>query len=168
MRASDSSTSVWRRSRTATVLIGVGIACGAVVIAIGSAAFLAYELTNTELASAEAAAAIVTAARSGIAQRQPMIEIGTPVVRRSPPAAHAPIRVLHLLAYNASSRKLVRSDLPVWLLRWISIDGQIRLANVDAWGGAGRVTLDDLERYGPGVIVDMALSDERRLLVWAS
>ena len=64
-----------------------------------------------------------------------------------------------------AARKLVRVDLPGWLLKWLSARGTIRLANLEMFNDSrDRLTLEDIERHTPGVIV--AGAGRTRVLVW--
>jgi len=59
-------------------------------------------------------------------------------------------------------------DLPFWLLRLVPSG---RLGNVSGSGSdfsfeSGRITVDDLERHGPGLILDSKDSRNAQILIW--
>ena len=78
-----------------------------------------------------------------------------PVVRRDPDAAIHELRTLHVLAYDADDGTLTRGAFPVGLLRTLTLGGRIRLMGAGFLGGPDeRLTLGDLERHGPGLVLD--------------
>jgi hypothetical protein len=73
---------------------------------------------------------------------------------------------LHALSYSPQRHAFVRADFPPWLLWIVTVDGRVRLVNIDIIQKNGeRLTLDDLDRHGPGLIFDARLPT-RRMLVW--
>jgi hypothetical protein len=92
-------------------------------------------------------------------------------IHRAPDRPRQPVDALHLLLYDAGDRRLVRVTVPGWLLRLaptskgrtsIRIDGVEGLDDHD-----NPVTLEDLERHGPGLIFDGRDRRRRgRLLAW--
>lgn len=77
------------------------------------------------------------------------------------------LSTLHVLAFDSDSEEMVRFSLPFWLLRMKS--GPIRLsAYSQGWDDRG-VSFDvrDIEKAGPGIIIDAKEDREGRLLVWA-
>lgn len=93
------------------------------------------------------------------------IRIHRPVEKQSP----AEISTLHLFAWNHRDGKIVRLDLPFWLLRLQPHSGSVH------WNWSGdeldldnlRVTVEDLERHGPGLVLDFEGRHGERLLVWS-
>jgi hypothetical protein len=76
------------------------------------------------------------------------------------------LTTLHLLAYNDDDGNLVRMDIPFWLLRLKK--GPINLgASRNGWSDRMRITVEDLERYGPGIILEASPRDRGRALLWA-
>jgi hypothetical protein len=70
---------------------------------------------------------------------------------------------LNVLAFNPRDDKVVHVDVPFWLLRLKSGTsfgaGDINLVKL-------RLTVEDLERYGPALIVNHQDSDGARVVVW--
>jgi len=156
--------------RSVAVAVAWGLAAIGVVVVLTLA--LAFQRdTVTRFVTPEAAAAEFARVRARFGAARPMIELygrnGASVIRRRTAAPRHPLSELHVLAYNPRSRKLVRADIPAWLLRAVSLGGWIRLAAVDASNAAGRITLEDLERHGPGLLLSLQASDRRQVLVWA-
>ena len=62
--------------------------------------------------------------------------------------------------------KLVKFSIPFWLLRMKS--GPIRIGSyANGWDDSRvRFTIEDLERHGPGLLIDETERTEGRVLVW--
>ncbi len=81
-------------------------------------------------------------------------------------AAPGTTTTLHVLAYDAGQGRLVRVDLPAWLLR-LARRGRVRVNGLDALpDSVERLTIGDLERHGPGLVLDATTPDGARVLVW--
>jgi hypothetical protein len=73
---------------------------------------------------------------------------------------------LHVLAFDNDDEDLAQFSLPWWLLRMKS--GPIRLsAYQQGWDDRGvSFRVEDIEKHGPGIIVDVK-RNEGRMLIWA-
>jgi len=73
---------------------------------------------------------------------------------------------LNVMAFDPDDEKVVRMDIPFWLLR-------LKSGGSFAVGGGAvdlaklRLTVEDLERYGPTLIVDHKDRKGSRVLVWS-
>jgi hypothetical protein len=74
---------------------------------------------------------------------------------------------LNLLAFDPSDGRIVRFSLPFWLLRMKAGGATIDLNGNRMDLEDLRLTVDDLERYGPSLIVDHLAPDGDRVLVWS-
>jgi hypothetical protein len=157
--------------RTWRAVVGVAaIIVGAIaVLLVGGGAYIIYNHTAAQFVDAAAADAQFDAERARFAGQQPLIElrgVDVPVVHRQPSAPRREVTALHVLSYDTRTRKLVRAEIPGWLLRFVSAHGSIRLANLEMFDDErDRITLEDLERHGPGLIVDA--QGRSRVLVWS-
>jgi hypothetical protein len=149
------------------ILIVLGL-----VVAGGSAYFVARHI-HAQTVSAVSAEEQLTRGRERFAGQTPLIEIGDdgePVVHRPPAdAARAPLTALHALVYNAESGKLLTINVPMWLLRMMPAHNRFMFVNddLDFDSRRTRVTVEDLERHGPGLILDGQARDGARILIWA-
>jgi hypothetical protein len=112
------------------------------------------------------------AVRSRYPGQQPLIQLvdGHPeyvAERASQSASSTPLSAVHVMAYDRDEGKVVTFSLPFWLLRMKS--GPIRIsAYQQGWDDHGvSFRIEDIEKHGPGIIVDAAERDEGRVLVWA-
>jgi hypothetical protein len=99
-----------------------------------------------------------------------VIKDGEPVVTEAPAASPGkPVEALHIIIWDPDEQKVVKLNMPFWLLRMTK--GQpIRISSHDDSGGKAmklRITADDLEKRGPGLILDHKEATGERVLVWA-
>ncbi len=137
---------------------------------IGGGAYFVYRHVQARFVGVDTAAADFSRERARFAGQTPLIGFDAddePVVNRPPGSApEQEVRVLHALVYDANAHKLVQAEVPGWLIRLMSAGGTIRIANIDLSGSEGRVTLADLERHGPGLVLDRHTSRGSQVLIW--
>ena len=112
-------------------------------------------------------AAVRRGAAPGFPGQQPLIQLvdGTPAVRRRARRRGVIARTLttlHVLAYDRDEGNMVTFSLPFWLLRMKS--GPIRIsAYQQGWDDRGvSFRVEDIEKHGPGIIVDVDANGRRR------
>lgn len=153
--------------RTRIVLGVVGVAVVLVVGLLGTGAFIVLRnLRITETTAAEAAS-VIDEARARYASRPPLIEIDPArkyVHVNRPPTTEARKSVDHIeiFAWQAEEGKLVRTRAPIWLMRFSMINV---LSQLGVTPDAVRLTVDDVERYGQGRLVDVTTPGGDRALV---
>jgi hypothetical protein len=99
-----------------------------------------------------------------------VIKDGEPVVSDAPATAPGkPVEALHIIVWDPDERKVIKLNMPFWLLRMTK--GQpIKISSNDDPDGQPvklQITADDLERRGPGLILDHREASGERVLVWA-
>jgi hypothetical protein len=74
---------------------------------------------------------------------------------------------VHVLAYDPDEGRLVRLSIPFWLLRLktgnASIDFNGRKMDLDDL----RLSVDDLERFGPTLIAEHKTPEGSHVIVWS-
>jgi hypothetical protein len=128
------------------------------------------EHMTIEAATGTSADAAFDDIRQRFRDKAPLLEMhGSAVARRNPPDAEAPrtsLTTMHVLAWDAREEKLARFEIPFWF---------VRLKETPIHFGTYATGLDDLkvsltaaevERYGPGIIVDIERSGRDRALLW--
>jgi hypothetical protein len=156
-----------------SILIAVIVIVVALGIAlVGGSAYFISRHVRAQFVSTAGAEAQFASARQRFVGQTPLIEMrkgAEPLIHRPAEDAHAaPIEVIHAIVYSPDSRKLVSVNLPLWLLRMAPGKRFSFLDdNVDFDSGRVRLTLDDVERHGPGLILDQADRYGARVLVWA-
>ena len=165
------------RKTWVSILIAAVILFGVLALAVvGGTAFFIYRHVHAEFTNETSAEREFAGARARFATQRPLIELrknDDPIVHRDLiPAAPSTQRIdaLRVLAYDDRARKLVRVSIPFWLLRLMptrhlaflndeGIDFDIDAERV-------RLTVEDLERRGPGLVLDQADRRGSRVLVW--
>jgi hypothetical protein len=158
------------RSVLRTVAIAGAIVAGVVAAVVAaSVVVLLSRYVQKEDVGPDSAAREFEQVRSRFASRLPLIEFRgfqDPTVRRTPSAPRHELVALHVLAYSPDDGKLTRADFPANILRFMSAGGRLRLMNLDTFGDdRDRITLEDLERHGPGLILDVGGGAVGQLLV---
>jgi hypothetical protein len=146
-------------------LAGLGI--------IGGGVYYVYRHVNARFASTESAAEEFAHEEARFAGQQALIEIREgdhPIVQKPTTSApHAELQRLCGLAYDPRNHKLVRFNIPMWLLRLAPSRRMSFLRDAgDLDFDADRIhlTVDDLDRRGPGLILDHEDPRGTRVLVW--
>lgn len=142
-------------------------------LAISASLFLSMTDWHT-LTAAEAEARLaeaVIAAGGTEPYLQVLPDNGILLRRELEPPAPAPIGRLHLLAWIPERSKLLEVRVPGWFVR-LKSGASFGLAALaaefaDELGGAKPLKMEDLQRRGPGLLLDLQLERGRRLLLWS-
>jgi hypothetical protein len=78
----------------------------------------------------------------------------------------APPTILSVLAYHASSQRLIRADVPLWFLKLKGPAATLALRDTGFDLEALGLTASDLERSGPGLVLDDRSSDGSAILAF--
>ncbi len=113
--------------------------------------------------------------RARFAGQEPLVEFSgkgrteDAIVHRPPDnAPRAEIHTVRCLIYDFQQGHLIHVDVPGWVLRMLPRNGRYgRGFNADFGDefDRHRVTLDDLERHGLGLVVE-GRNDNTRILIW--
>jgi hypothetical protein len=158
--------------RTKTILLVVaGLAiCGFVVIA-GTAVWLFSSAVSTSAADEGTALKTLSDVRARFEGTEPLIALrpnGAALTRAVPQqAASARLQSVQVLTWSSREAKLSRITVPFWLLRMK--DGPIGLAKnagIETEDVDIEFTVEEIERYGPALLLDHTEGDGTRVLVW--
>jgi hypothetical protein len=159
-----------------SILIAGVIVVGILAVSVvGGAAYFIYRHVNTTFTATETAESEFTRARARFAGQQPLIELrrdDEPLIHRemvaeAPPTAYK-LEALRVLAYDRHAGKLVRVSIPFWLLRLAPSKHFSVLDDngFDLDSDHVRLTIEDIERRGPGLIMDAKDRRGSHVLVW--
>ena len=162
-------------TRRRWVLILFGVAVLVVFIGIGAIiAVTAWFQQNLQVETRTAAAAEqeFDAVRKQFADRLPLLEMhdGRPrfTAEHDQPAPASPARLesLNVLAWDPDDQHLARVAIPFWLVR---MKAEPFRFSAYASGFDDRIDLrpQDIEKYGPGIILDTQRDSGARVLLWA-
>jgi hypothetical protein len=155
------------------VLLGIVLFVG--VLSVGCVAgavwFFRQNLQVTDTAD-DSAMQQLDAVRAKFAGQQPLIQLvdGKPQLvgdRGGETKTRTPLKTLHVMAFDSDEGKLVNFSLPWWIIRMKS--GPIRIsAYQQGWDDRGvSFRVEDIEKHGPGIIVDVTEDGEGRVIIWA-
>jgi hypothetical protein len=161
------------------VPIVAGIVIFVVIVGLGLVAGLVYMVTRQvgvqTMASVSAGSDEFDRIRAALSGQKPFIELpaedsdADPVVHREmeiQPTGQ--VKVIHVRVWSPRDRKLVRVDLPMWTLRLMGSKPIKIQTGHDTFGGVSlQVTAEDVDRRGPGLILEHAGRRGERLLVWS-
>ena len=160
-----------------SILIAAVIIVGIMAVAVvGGTVFFFSRHISTQFTPSDNAAQQFAQARQRFAGQQPLIEMrkgDQPLLHREAiPKTMSPVKLdtLRVLAYDTNAGKLVHVSIPFWLLRlapsknFSMANNGFDLDNFDA--DRMHLTLEDLERRGPGLILDQADRRGSQVLVW--
>jgi hypothetical protein len=166
----SSTRKTWVSVLIAAVIV-VGILAAA---AVGGTAFFISRHVQTQVTPSENAEQRFLEARARFNGQRPLLELrrdDRPVVNRdvlSGPASTVKLEALRVLAYDQHERKLVNVSIPFWLLR-LAPSNKFSFLNdrgIDFDSDRIHLTIEDLERRGPGLILDQADRRGSQVLVW--
>jgi hypothetical protein len=149
-------------------VIVVGVLIALAVVGVGLAVVLFMGTTEFSTADRSRADEVWREIRGRFGDTPPLLDVRDherAVLSREPPASPAPrpLESLHIAAWDPEDASLFRMTLPFWLLRLKS--GTFTIGE----GTHARrldVTVEDLERFGPALVVDHEDSRGDRVLVW--
>src|SRR5262245_10074289 len=174
--ASKTPTWVW-------VVFGILGFCALIFIAIvGGSIFMFRTHVHTDAVPKQAAQEQFDRQRNRFAGQQPLVQVAkadgndSKVVVHRPPATatrHETLQAIRVLTYGERNGQLVTIEVPVWLARWaLSNRGEngrrkVSLGNGSVELESGDLTFEDIERNGPGLILDVVDERGAQVLVWA-
>lgn len=154
----------------------VAIVCLLALAVVGGTAFFIYRHVESTATNELTAEQEFNAARTRFAGQQPLIEIRRegeePILHRDllrdAKMPDKPLESLRVLAYDDVAGKLVRVNIPFWLLRIVPSKNLSFLNDegIDIDTRRIRLTLEDVERRGPGLLLDQKDRHGSQVLVW--
>ena len=166
-----SNRRTWISILIAAVII-VGLLAAA---AVGGTAYFFYNHVHTQNAETADAAREFATARQRFTGQPALIEMrrnDEPLLHKeliTREAVDRPLESLRVLAYDPDDEKLVRISIPFWLLRLAPSNKRMSFLNengVDFDSERVHLTLEDLERRGPGLVLDHKDRRGSLVLVW--
>jgi len=150
-----------------TLSVGALVAAAFIALAGTSAYFVLRHMDKRASGEPEAVRAF-DAVKARFGARPPLIEILDPRsvdIRINRPADASPTHVdtIHVINWKSDAGELSTADLPLWLMRFSSVNVLSQLGVAPA---KFRLTVNDIERYGPGIVVDYGSAGAFRVLVW--
>lgn len=153
----------------AFVVLGI---LGLVAMA-GFGFYYASRHIQTRAATPDSAARDFAEIRARFSGQQPLIELDDKgrflrahTDRKAAPHGRTPESV-NVLAYDPDEERLVRLSIPFWLLRLKTGDASIDFNGRKMDLEDLRLSVDDLERFGPTLIAEHKTPDGSHVIVWS-
>jgi hypothetical protein len=146
-----------------------------VAAAVGGGIYMVSKHVKTELVGRTSAEEQFVRQRERFAGQQPLIEMTgesgdqeVKVHRSAGAARKSELQTLRVMVYDAHEGRIVHVDLPFWLIRLMPSG---RMSEVSGAGSgfsfeSGHITVDDLERHGPGLVMDARDNKDAQILIW--
>ena len=158
------------------ILLGIAATFVLVVIVlVGGAIFEFRQHVHNEYAEGTVAEQEFARTRARFGSQQPLIEFSgkgnsdDAIVHRPPAdAPRVQIHTLRCLIYDLQQGHLIHVDVPGWLLSMMPNSGRYGGGFNADFGDEferHRITIDDLERHGLGLVLD-GHNDNTRMLIW--
>jgi hypothetical protein len=155
--------------RTALWLVAAGVITMFVIV--GSVSFVVWRHTSITKPAAAEADGVFTMIRERYKGRTPLIELKDPTppmigvkINRPPATAQRQnIKHFHVAVWDSRQGTFVRSSVPVW---WMQFNANNVLTNLGVPLGGYNLSVQDVERYGPGIIIDFQPPGGGHMLVW--
>jgi len=152
-------------------VVVIGVLC--VVAMAGIGLYFFSQHVETRSASPANAARDFEQVKARFGGQKPLIELDDrghylrSNTDRTPPANAKPPESINVMAFDPHDGRIVRLSIPFWLIRL-----KMRGATIDLNGNHMdledlRLTAEDLERFGPTLIVDHKNASGERVLVWS-
>jgi hypothetical protein len=147
---------------------GVALVAIALAALAGTGAYFVLRHMDKRPGGESEAVQVISGVKTRFGSRPPLVEIADArradirIYRPTEPNP-APVDTIHIVNWKSETGELVRADVPLWLMRFSSLNilSQLGLAPTKF-----RLTVGDVERYGPGIVVDYGSPGAFRLLVW--
>jgi hypothetical protein len=152
-------------------IVAVGILC--VIAMAGAGMYFVAKNIQTRTVSSDTAAAEFDTIRKRFSNQKALIELDErgnflrSNTDRPAPANAAPPEKLYVLAFDPDDGGLVRMSIPFWLLRMKSHGATIDFSGNEMDLEDLKLTVEDLERFGPSLILDQKNEGGDRVLVWS-
>ena len=155
------------------VILGIAGVCILLVIAMAGAGIYYFsQHVDASTVTAADASQEFDAVRARFHGQKPLIELDAKgnflrsnTDREAPPGVRRP-ESLHVMAFDPDDGGLVKVTIPFWLLR-------MKMKGAVDFGGSGmtledlKVTVEDLDRFGPSLVLDQTNDGGDRVLVWS-
>lgn len=149
-------------------LVGVSLVVLAFLALAATSAFFVLRHLDYRPATEAAASKDFEAIRLRFGERPHLIQVvdagkrDFKINRPEQPAGRR-ISTLHVLTWSQEDGEVFQTEIPIWLMRFNMVNV---LSQLGVTPERFRLTVQDLERYGPGVVIDYRKPGENRVLIW--
>ena len=155
-----------------SIIVGVVVMCVLGLVGM-AAAGLWFAKTHIDVRTVSAATAVTDfeEVRRQFTNQKPLIELderGHFVhANTDRPTSDRRPQSLNVMAFDPDEGRVVKMDIPFWLLRLKMRGSRVDIGHDSFDLSDMKLTVEDLERYGPTLIVDHKGRAGERVLVWS-
>ena len=158
------------RNTRRTILVAVaGVVVAVGIVGVSLAAWFFVSVFDAGPESHTAATRSFDQVRQRFGGSAPVVEIHNdePVFTRQPQMSGPQPRLntLHALAWDPDDQEMTRMEMPFWLIRLKAEPFEVAVDAADV-SGRFEITVAEVERYGPALLLDHQESGSGRVLVW--
>jgi len=148
-------------------LAGVAVVVLCFAALAGTGAYFVIRHLNLSTATEAAVTKDFDAIKSRFGAKPALVEV-TDVrnfkINRPVQPDGRPVTTLHLMTWTQEDGQVFRTEVPIWLMRFSSINIASQLGIAPE---RFSLTVKDIQRNGPGIIVDFRRPEHNRVLIWA-
>jgi hypothetical protein len=157
-----------RRETKRAILIVVAVLVSLVVLAVGTTIVFFVRAADVDTVDPSRADDVWRDIRGRFPGAQPLLAMSdhqtAVLTREPPPTPGGRLESLHIAAWNPRESNLFQMTLPFWMVRLLR-SGTINIGD-DAGNRRLEVTVEQLEQFGPSLVLDHEAPDGERVLVW--
>jgi hypothetical protein len=156
------------RTWVKVTLGGAALIAVAVVALAATGAYFVFRHMDTRTGGEAEAIQAIDAIKARFGTRPPLVEIVDPVrgdirIHRAAQSSNPRVDTIHVINWKSETRELSRTQVPLWLMRFSTVNLFSQLGIAPA---KFRLTVSDIEQYGPGIVVDYSSPGSFRMLLW--
>lgn len=156
--------------RGTIVMIVLGVVICVAIVGLGATVWFFVSVFESAHADEVTVAREFDEIRRRFGTARPLLEIrgGNPVLTRKLPqsASTQQIQRMRILTWEPREGTVSRITLPWWLLRMKGGSFDLRTDTESGLATTVNVSPDEIERYGPSLLLEHAEPDGRRVLAW--
>ena len=156
------------RTWVKATLGGIALVAVAFAALAGTGVYFVLRSMDQKTGSEPEAVQAIDAVKARFGSRPPLVEIADPRtadirINRAGDASSVRVDTVHIINWKRDTGELTRFEVPLWLMRFSSVNVLSQMGIAPA---KFRLTVNDIERYGPGIVVDYGSPKASRVLVW--
>ena len=147
-------------------LAGVALVVLVFAALAGTGAYYVFRRLELSTATEAAVTKDFDAIKARFGAKPPLIEVTAvrdfKINRPAQPDGRA-VTTLHVMTWTQEDGQVFRTEVPIWLMRFSSINIASQLGIAPE---RFSLTVKDIQRNGPGIIVDFRRPGHNRVLIW--
>jgi hypothetical protein len=149
-------------------LAGVALLVVGFVALAGTAGYFVFRNLDRRSATETETLREFDQIRARFPARQPLVEILNPQagdirINRTVHPEGRLATTLHVVTWNVDDGERLQTEIPVWLMRFSTLNV---LSSLGVAPEKFSLTVQDVQRYGPGIVADYRRPGQNHVLIW--